>query len=73
MANPPSDSPSTAGETDRNEIGHAIEDFGMSDKLMIEGGIRESGGELFVAEEPGEHRFFSGEVFWLCVPGVAGA
>ena len=33
----------------------------------------EYAGELFVAEEPGEHRFFSGEVFWLCVPGVAGA
>jgi len=61
-----------AGETDRDELGHAVEDFGMSDNLMIEGGIRESGGELFVAEEPGEHRFFSGEVFWRCAEAVAG-
>jgi len=56
-----------AGGTDRDGLGHAIEDFGMSDNLMIEGGIRESGGELFVAEEPGEHRFFSAELFRRCV------
>ena len=61
-----------AGGTDQDELGHAIEDFGMSDNLMIEGGIRESGGELFVAEEPGEHRFFSVEVFWRCVETLAG-
>jgi len=73
MANPPLDSPSTAGETDRDELCHAIEDFEMSDNLMIEGGIREAGGELFVAEEPGEHRLFSTELFWRCVQAVAGA
>ena len=72
MANPPSDSPWIAGETDRDEMGHAVEDFEISDNLMIEGGIRESGGRLFVAEEPGEHRFFSGELFWRCVRAVAG-
>ena len=60
-----------AGETDRDERGHAIEDFGMSDNLMIEGGIRESGGRLFVAEGPGEHSFFSAKLFWRCVQAVA--
>jgi|GEM_PF-2657748 len=45
----------------------------MSDNLMIEGGIRESGGQLFVAEEPSEHQFFSVKVFWRCVEGLAGA
>jgi len=34
-------------------------------------GIRESGGELFVAEGPGEHQFFSVEVFWRCVQAFA--
>ena len=52
-----------AGATDLDELGHTIEDFQMSDNLMIEGGIRESGGQLFVAEQPGEHRFFSAELF----------
>ncbi len=48
-----------AGSADRDELGHSIEDFEMSDNLMIEGGIQESGGQLLVAEQPGEHRFFS--------------
>jgi len=60
-----------AGGTDRDELGHAIEDFGMSDNLMIEGGIRESGGRLFVAEEPGEHGFFSAELFRCCIQAIA--
>lgn len=60
-----------AGETDLDELGHAIEDFEMNDNLMIEGGIRESGGQLFVAERPGEHRFFSAELFRLCVRALA--
>jgi len=39
--------------TDRDEQGHTIEDFELSDNLMIEGGIRDSGGQLFVAEQAG--------------------
>jgi hypothetical protein len=62
-----------SGSVAHRKIGHAIEDFGMSDNLMIEGGIRESGGQLFVAEEPSEHQFFSVKVFWRCVEGLAGA
>lgn len=38
----------------------------MSDNLMIEGGIRESGGQLFVAEQAGEHPFFCAELFRRC-------
>ncbi|WP_227519462.1 hypothetical protein [Marinobacter sp. ANT_B65] len=44
-------------------MGHTIEDFELSDNLMIEGGIRESGGQLLVAEQPGEHSFFCAELF----------
>jgi hypothetical protein len=44
----------------------------MSDNLMIEGGIRESGDQLFVAEQPGEHPFFSAELFVHCVRALIG-
>jgi len=62
-----------AGATDLDAMGHTIEDFELSDNLMIEGGIRESGGQLFVAEQPGEHPFFSAELFHRCVQAFAGA
>ncbi len=62
-----------AGSTDLDELGHTIEDFEMSDNLMIEGGISDSGGQLFVAEQPGEHRFFSTELFRRCVRALAHA
>jgi len=47
------------------------QDFEMSDNLMIESGIKESGGQLFVAKQPGEHRFFSVELFRLCEQALA--
>jgi nucleoside 2-deoxyribosyltransferase len=59
--------------TDRDEPGHTIEDFELSDNLMIEGGIRDSGGQLFVAEQAGEHPFFSAELFRSCVRALANA
>ena len=62
-----------AGAADQDEHGHAIEDFEMSDNLMIEGGIRESGGQLFVAQQPDEHRYFSAKLFHLCVRALAHA
>ncbi len=62
-----------AGSTDLDELGHTVEDFELSDNLMIEGGIRESGGQLFVAGQPGEHRFFSAELFRRCVRALANA
>ncbi|HSH13945.1 MAG TPA: nucleoside 2-deoxyribosyltransferase [Desulfurivibrionaceae bacterium] len=60
-----------AGGADRDPLGHTIEDFEMSDNLMIEGAIRDSGGRLLVAEQPGEHRFFSAELFRRCVQALA--
>lgn len=60
-----------AGANDLDERGHTIEDFELNDNLMIEGGIRESGGQLFMAERPGEHRFFSAELFLRCVRALA--
>lgn len=62
-----------AGNTPEDGLGHAIEDFEMRDNLMIEGGIYSSGGQLFVADQPGEHRFFSAELFRRCVKALAGA
>ena len=59
-----------AGAADRDELGHSIEDFEMNDNLMIEGGLQESGGQLLVAEQPGEHRFFSAELFRRCVQAL---
>ena len=62
-----------AGGTDLDGLGHSIEDFEMSDNLMIEGGIYGSGGQLFVADQPGEHPFFSAELFRRCVQSLASA
>ena len=60
-----------AGGTDLDKLGHAIEDFEMTDNLMIEGGIYGSPGQLFVADQPGEHPFFSAELFRRCVQAIA--
>ncbi|PXX89520.1 nucleoside 2-deoxyribosyltransferase [Marinobacter vulgaris] len=62
-----------AGATELDELGHTVEDFEMRDNLMIEGGIHGSGGQLFVADQPGEHRFFSAELFRRCVRALAHA
>ncbi len=59
-----------AGGGDRDELGHVIEDFELSDNLMIECAMGEMGGRLFVAVEPGEHRYFSGDVFQKCVTAL---
>ncbi len=60
-----------AGAAELDELGHTIEDFEMRDNLMIEGGIHGAGGQLFVAEQPGEHRLFSAELFRRCVRALA--
>jgi nucleoside 2-deoxyribosyltransferase len=60
-----------AGSTDLDELGHTIEDFELSDNLMIEGGISDSGGQLFMADQPGEHRFFSAELFRRCAQALS--
>lgn len=60
-----------AGSGSRDELGHAIEDFELSDNLMIDCGITESGGRLVIAEGPGDHSHFSSEVFSDCVSALA--
>jgi nucleoside 2-deoxyribosyltransferase len=60
-----------AGGTDLDKLGHTIEDFEMSDNLMIEGGIYSSGGQLFLADQPGEHPYFSAELFRRCVQSLS--
>ena len=59
-----------AGATGLDNMSHTIEDFELSDNLMIEGGIRESGGQLFLAERPGEHPFFSAALFDRCAQAL---
>ncbi|AHI28270.1 nucleoside 2-deoxyribosyltransferase [Marinobacter similis] len=60
-----------AGSGSRDELGNAIEDFELSDNLMIDCGITESGGRLVIAEGPGDHSHFSSEVFRDCVSALA--
>jgi nucleoside 2-deoxyribosyltransferase len=60
-----------AGSKNLDDLGHTIEDFEMSDNLMIEGGIYGSGGQLFAAEQPSEHLFFSADLFRRCVRALA--
>jgi len=60
-----------AGGDERDALGHSIEDFDLSDNLMIECGITESGGRLFTARAPGEHSHFSSELFADCIKPLA--
>lgn len=55
-----------AGNRTHDDLGHTIEDFDLADNLMIEGGIFESGGQLFVAEHRSELAFFDAELFAKC-------
>ena len=57
-----------AGATDLDELGHTIEDFQMSDNLMIEGGIRESGGQLFVYIGVRPHVVLQHQMHWGRTP-----
>ncbi|MBU2953736.1 nucleoside 2-deoxyribosyltransferase [Marinobacter sp. F3R08] len=61
-----------AGSTERDGLGHSIEDFQLNDNLMIECGMAESGGRLFVAEAAGAHAYFSGDLFGQCVKSLSG-
>ncbi len=60
-----------AGSVDRDPLGHTVEDFGLSDNLMIECGMTESGGGLWVAEAAGAHRYFSNDLFRQCVKSLS--
>jgi nucleoside 2-deoxyribosyltransferase len=51
----------------RDAQGMLIEQFGLFDNLMIEGGILASGGRLVVGEIAAEHRWTDLSVFERCV------
>jgi len=61
-----------AGNRPHDDLGHAIEDFDLADNLMIECGIVESGGQLFVAEYGSELEFFEAGLFEKCARALAG-
>ena len=49
------------------EVGYMVKDFDLSDNLMIECGIEESGGALVTNNGDRLDRFFSGALFEQCV------
>lgn len=60
-----------SGGAEQDSLGHSIEDFDLSDNLMIECGIRGSGGKVFTAAVAAEHRYFSSKVFGDCIKTLA--
>ena len=50
-----------------DEEGLALEDFGLQDNLMIDGGIRASGGSLLVRAVPAARRWHDLAAFEACV------
>lgn len=56
-----------AGSTPTDSLGHAVENFGLSDNLMIECGIVESGGEIIRGQGSTHQSFFDEDVFERCV------
>lgn len=59
-----------AGGTAEDALGHAIEDFELSDNLMIECGIVEAGGQVVRGREPPHPRFYDEDVFERCVSAL---
>lgn len=56
-----------AGALPRDERGHVIEPFGLSDNLMIECGIEASGGKVFTAGPGEQAEWFDADLFQECV------
>ncbi|MDI9246367.1 nucleoside 2-deoxyribosyltransferase [Marinobacter sp. CHS3-4] len=61
-----------AGGASVDECGHVIEDFDLSDNLMIEGALADCGGELVVARGGQSVGYFDSETFARCVSLMAG-
>lgn len=49
----------------------AVEDFGLLDNLMIQCGVEEGGGRIFVSPVPLPERFRDLSLFTLCVGAIA--
>jgi len=60
-----------AGNVPEDERGHVIEDFDLGDNLMIECGLKESGGALVNNGGERSDSFFSGALFEQCVALLA--
>lgn len=56
-----------AGSTPTDHLGHTVENFALSDNLMIECGIVEAGGEIIRGEGSSQHTFYDDDVFERCV------
>ncbi len=56
----------------RDADGMALEDFGLADNLMIDGGIHEAGGLLIRREVPKAERWSDLTAFEACVKALAG-
>ncbi|MBW0146270.1 nucleoside 2-deoxyribosyltransferase [Marinobacter arenosus] len=56
-----------AGSTPTDKLGHTVENFGLSDNLMIECGIVEAGGEIVRGHGSSNEPFFDEAVFERCV------
>lgn len=63
--------PSEGGAVWEDAEGMAVEDFGLHDNLMLEGGIRASGGVLEVAEVPPAARWRDLSAFARCAAAAA--
>jgi nucleoside 2-deoxyribosyltransferase len=55
----------------RDGAGMAVEDFGLADNLMIDGGIHEAGGLLVRRDVPEAERFTDLAAFEACVKALA--
>ena len=60
-----------SGGVERDSLGHSIEDFDLSDNLMIECSIREAGGKICTSTVSGEHQYFSSKLFSDCIKQMA--
>lgn len=60
-----------AGGLAKDGQGHAVEPFGLADNLMIECGIEESGGRVFIARNSGGPAWFDEALFGQCVTALA--
>jgi nucleoside 2-deoxyribosyltransferase len=57
----------------RDAQGMAVEDFGLADNLMIDGGIQEAGGLLVRRDVPAAERWTDLTAFEACVRALAAA
>ncbi|SDX14840.1 nucleoside 2-deoxyribosyltransferase [Marinobacter mobilis] len=62
-----------AGGCAKDEQGHAVEPFGLADNLMIECGIEEAGGRVFIAPGSGGPEWFDEGLFRQCAESLAKA